>query len=147
MYLTFLLNMFSMLCILIFIYIIGQYFFIRCFMKYVYLRDRCRMCTFRTCSEYMRHPFRNNTSHMNLWDAWFPNYPTYFRQPENDGCYVLSGVCLYVSFIRNFGSITLLFFDTSISCVWSENNGVMLLKLWTEDIQGKHQITRDSRYS
>jgi hypothetical protein len=36
MYLAFLLNVFYMLCILIFIYIIGQYFFIWCFMKYVY---------------------------------------------------------------------------------------------------------------
>jgi hypothetical protein len=48
MYLAFFLNVFYMLCILIFIYIIGQYFF-RCFMKYVYLRDRCRTCMCRCC--------------------------------------------------------------------------------------------------
>jgi hypothetical protein len=32
----------------------------------VYLRDRCRVYMCRTCSEPMRHPFRNDASHMNL---------------------------------------------------------------------------------
>jgi hypothetical protein len=147
MHLAFLLNVFYMLCILIFIYIIGQYFFIWCFMKYVYLHNRYRTCMCRTCSELIHHPFRNDASHMNLWDARFTNCPTYFRQSENGDRYMLSGVCLCVSFVHNFGSVTLLFSDTLISCVWSKNSGVMLLKLWTEDIQGRHQITRDDRYS
>jgi hypothetical protein len=121
MYLALLLNLFYMLCILIFIYIIGQYFFIWCFMKYVYLCDRCRTCTCRTCSEPMCHPFGNDASHINLWDAWFPNYPAYFRQPKNDDRCVLSSVCLCVSFVHDFGSLTLLFSDIPISDVWSEN--------------------------
>jgi hypothetical protein len=136
-----------MLCILIFIYIIGQYFFIWCFMKYVYLHDRCRMCLCRTCNEHMRHPFGNDASHINLWDAWFLNYLAHFGQPENGDRCVLSGVCLCVSFVHDFGSVTLLFSDTPISGVWSENNGVMLPKSRMEDIQGRHQITRDNLYS
>jgi hypothetical protein len=44
MYLAFLLNVFYMLGILIFIYIIDEYFF----MKYVYLRDRCNLCVTRS---------------------------------------------------------------------------------------------------
>jgi hypothetical protein len=56
--------------------------------------------------------------------------------------------CLsYESFIHDFGSVTLLFFDTPISGVWSENSGVMLPKSWTEDTQGRHQLTCDGRYS
>jgi hypothetical protein len=140
MYLAFLLNVFNMLCILIFIYIISQYFFIWCFMKYVYLCDRCRTCTYRTWSEPMHHPFGNDASHMNLCDAWFLNCPAYFGQPENDNYCVLSDVCLCVSFIHDFGSVTL-------SGMWSENNRIMLLKLWTEDTQGRHQITHDGCYS
>jgi hypothetical protein len=95
----------------------------------------------------MRHLFRNDVSHMNLWDAWFPNCPAYFGQPENDDRCLLSGVYLYVSFIHDFGSVTLIFSDTSISTVWSENSGVMLSKLRSEDTQGRHQITHDGCYS
>jgi hypothetical protein len=112
MYLAFLLIVFYMLCILIFIYIIGQYFFIWCFMKYVYLCDTCRTCTCRTCSEPMHHLFVNDASQMNLWDAWFLNCPAYFIQLENDNRCVLSIVYLCVSFVHNFGIITLLFSDT-----------------------------------
>jgi hypothetical protein len=147
MYLAFLLNVFYMLCILIFIYIIDQYFFIRCFMKYVYLCYRCRTCTCRICSKLMCHLFGNDASHMNLWDVWFPNCLAYFRQPKNGNRCVLSSVCLCVSFIHDFGSVTLLLSGTLILDVWSKNSGVTLPKLWTEDTQGRHQITRDSRYS
>jgi hypothetical protein len=147
MYLAFLHNVFYMLCILIFIYIIGQYFFIWFFMKYVYLRDRCRTYTCRTCSEPMCHPFGNDASHINLWDAWFPNCAVYFGRHENGDRYVVSGVCLCVSFAHDFGSITQLFSDTPISGVWLKNSGVMLPKSWMEDTKGRHQITRDSRYS
>ena len=132
MYLAFLLNVFYMLCILIFIYIIGQYFFIWCFMKYIYLRDRCRTCT---CSEFMRHPFGNDASHLNLWDAWFSNCPAYFEQPENDDHCVLSGVCLCVYFVHNFGSVTLLFSDHTPNISVSENNKFTLLKSWMKDTQ------------
>jgi hypothetical protein len=107
---------------------------------------RCRTCTCRTCNEQMCHPFGNDESHMN-WDAWFLNCPTYFGQPENGDYCMLSGVYLSVSFIHDFGSVTLLFFDTPISGVWSENNGVMLPKSWMKDTQVRHQITRDSHYS
>jgi hypothetical protein len=113
----------------------------------VYLRDRCRTCTYRTCSELIHHSFGNDASHMNLWDAWFPNCPAYFGQPENDDRCVLSGVYLGVSFIRDFGSVTLLFFGTPISCLWSKNSGVMLPKSWTKNTQDRQQITHDGRYS
>jgi hypothetical protein len=147
MYVAFLPNVFYMLCILIFIYIIDQYFFIRCFLKYVYLRESCRTCTCRTCSEPMRHPFGNDTSNMNLWDEWFPCCPAYFGQPENGDRCMLSDVCLCVCFIRDFGCVTLLFSNTSISGVWSENSRVMLPKLWMKDTQGTHQITHADLYS
>jgi hypothetical protein len=57
-----------------------------------------------------------------------------------------------MSFIRDFGSVTLLFSDTLISGVSLENNGIMLPKsrmedARMEDAQGRHQITRDGRYS
>jgi hypothetical protein len=65
----------------------------------------------------MRHPFENDASQINLRDSWFLNCLAYFGQPENSDCFVLSGVCLYVSFIHDFGSITLLFSDTLISGV------------------------------
>jgi hypothetical protein len=64
MYLAFLLNVFYMLCNIIFIYIIDQYFLI--------IRNRfiytitCKTCTCRIFSEPMCHPFRNDASHMNL---------------------------------------------------------------------------------
>jgi hypothetical protein len=126
MYLAFLLNVFYMLYILIFIYIIGQYFFIWCFMKYVYLRDRCRTCTCRTYSEPMCYPFGNDASHMNLWDPRFLNCPAYFGQRENDDRCMLSGVCLCVSFVHNFSSITLLLSDALVCdqrttglCYWN----------------------------
>jgi hypothetical protein len=57
------------------------------------------MC--RIYSEHIRHPFWNDASHMNLRDAWFSNYPAYFGQPENAERYMLSGVCLCVSFVHN----------------------------------------------
>jgi hypothetical protein len=41
-------------------------------------------------------------------------------------CYLVSGS--RVSFVRSFNSITLLFSDTPISDVLSENRGVMLPK-------------------
>jgi hypothetical protein len=113
----------------------------------VYLHIRCRTCTCRTYSEPMRHLFRNDASHMNLWDMWFLNCPTYFGLPKNGDRCMLSDVCLCVSFIRDFSSVTLLFSDTPISGVWSENNRVMLLKSRMKDTQGRHQITRDDRYS
>jgi hypothetical protein len=103
------------------------------------------MC--RTCSKHMYHPFGNDTSHINLWDAWFPNSPTYFGHHENYGRCVLSDVCLCTSFIHDFGSINLLFSSTPISDVWSKNNVVMLSKSQMEDTQGRHQITRDNCYS
>jgi hypothetical protein len=65
----------------------------------------------------MHHPFGNDASHMNLWDAWFLNYPMYFGQSENDDRCMLSGVCLCMSFVHNFGSVTLLFSGTLISGV------------------------------
>jgi hypothetical protein len=80
-------------------------FFIRCFMKYVYLRDRCRTCT----SGYVANLCAICSGTMHL------TYLAYFRQHENDDCYVLSDVYLYVSFIHNFDSVTLLFSDTLIS--------------------------------
>jgi hypothetical protein len=95
----------------------------------------------------MRHPFGNEASHMNLWDAWILNCPAYFRHPKNDDCCVLFNVCLCVSFVRDFGSVTLLLSVTSISGVWSKNNRVMLPKSQTKDTQGRHQITCDHRYS
>jgi hypothetical protein len=146
MYLVFLLNVFYMLCILIIIYIIGQYFVSDALWS-VYLHDRCRTCTCRTHGEHMCHPFGNDISHINLWDAWFQNCSTYFGQPENDDRYILSGVYLCVYFIHNFSSITLLFSDIPISDMWSENSEVMLLKLRTEDTQDIYQIARDSHYS
>jgi hypothetical protein len=63
----------------------------------------------------MRHSFGNDASHINLGDACFSNCPVYFGQPENGDCCVLSGVCLCVSFVCDFGSVTLLFSDTLIS--------------------------------
>jgi hypothetical protein len=148
MYLAFLLNVF---------YIYVMYFnlhlhywaiiFIGCFMKYVIYAIRCRTCTCRTFSEPMHHPFRNDASHMNLWDVWLLNCLAYFGQPENDDRCILSGVCLCVSFIHDFSSVTLLFSDTPILSVWSVNSGVMLPKSRMEDTQGRDQITRDDRYS
>jgi hypothetical protein len=108
---------------------------------------RCRTCTYRTYSEPMRHLFGNDTSHVNLWDALFPNCSTYFGQRENGDHCVLSDVCLCVSFIRDFDSVTLLFSDTLILGVWSENNRVLLPKSRMEDTQGRQQIKRDDRYS
>jgi hypothetical protein len=111
-----------MLCILIFIYIIGQYFVSDALWS-VYLCDRRRTCTCRTCSKPMCYPFGNDASRMNLWHAWFLNYPAYFGQPENGDCCVLSDVYLCVSFIHDSGSVTLLFSDTPISSgVWSKNS-------------------------
>jgi hypothetical protein len=50
------------------------------------------MCTCRTCSEHMRHIVRNDASHINLSDTWFPNCLAYFGQPDNDDRCVLSCV-------------------------------------------------------
>jgi hypothetical protein len=52
-----------------------------------------------------------------------------------------------LSSIHDFGSVILLFSDTLISGMWSKNIGVMLLKSWTKDTRGRHQITRDDRYN
>jgi hypothetical protein len=60
-------------------------------------------------------------------------------------CYLVSGSC--VSFVHDFGSVTLLFSDTSILGVWLENSGVMLLKSRIEDAHARNQITYDSCYS
>jgi hypothetical protein len=49
----------------------------------------------------MCHPFRNDASHMNLLSG------EYFG-------YVLSDVCLCVSFIHDFSSVTLLFSNTPV---------------------------------
>jgi hypothetical protein len=54
---------------------------------------------------------------------------------------------LVVSFIHDFGSVTLLFYETPISGMWSENSGVMLPKSRTEANQGRHQITHNGCYS
>jgi hypothetical protein len=62
-----------------------------------------------------------------LWDVWSLNCPSYFTQPEN------GNLCLCVSSICNFVSVNMLFSDTPISGVWSENNGVMLPKSRLED--------------
>jgi hypothetical protein len=86
-------------------------------MKYVYLHDRCRTCMCRTYSEPMCHLFRNDAAHINLLDAWFSNCPAYFGQSENDDHYVLFGVCLCVSFVHDFDSVTLLFSNTPISAI------------------------------
>jgi hypothetical protein len=61
-------------------------------------------------------------------------------------CYLMF-VCVCVSFVRDFGSVTLLLSVTSILGVWSKNNRVMLPKSRTKDTQGRHQITCDHRYS
>jgi hypothetical protein len=88
----------------------------------VYLRDRCRTCACRTCSKPMHYLFRNDASHINMWDAWFPNCPVYFGHLEHDDCCMLSGVWFCVSFIHDFDSVILLFSNTPILGVWSENS-------------------------
>jgi hypothetical protein len=131
MYLAFLLIVFYMLCILIFIYIISQYFFIWCFIKYVYLRDRCRTCTCSTCSKPMHH---SGTMHLTwtceMRGSWIVQHILDNLRMTTIVYFLMS---VFVSFIHDFGSITLLFSNTLISGVWSENSGVMLPKLWTED--------------
>jgi hypothetical protein len=127
-----------------FIYIIAQYFFIRCFLKCLW-SNKCRTCTCMTCSKPMHHPFGNDASHMNLWDAWFLNCLAYFRKLQNGDRCMLSD--LYIFFVCDFSSVTLQFSDTPILGVWSENSGVMLLKSLMEDTQGRHYITHDNHYS
>jgi hypothetical protein len=99
------------------------------------------------CVGHVANLCRNDASHKNLWDAWFSNCPTYFRHSENDDRSMLSDICLCVSSIRYFGSVTLLFSDTLMSDVWSENSRVMLPKSWTDDTQDRHQIIRNGCYS
>jgi hypothetical protein len=77
-----------MFCILIHLHYCSIFFW--CFIK-------CTTCMCRMCSEPMYHPFGNDASHMNLWDAWFSNCLAYFGQSENGDCCVLSGVCLVLS--------------------------------------------------
>jgi hypothetical protein len=52
----------------------------------------CSKCTCKTFSEPKCHPFRNDASHIKLWDAWFLNFPAFFEQPENCDHCMLSGI-------------------------------------------------------
>jgi hypothetical protein len=89
---------------------------------------------FMSPNEPMRHPFENDAPHIKLWGASVPNCPAYLGEPENGDQYVLSDYAdSCVSFVHGFDSVTLLFSGTSILGMWSENSGVTLLKLWTED--------------
>jgi hypothetical protein len=63
LYLPFLLNVFYVLYFHLFILSLNIF---SDALSSVYLRDRCRTCTCRTCSEPMCHPFGNDVSHMNL---------------------------------------------------------------------------------
>jgi hypothetical protein len=125
LYLAFLLNVFYVLYFNLHLHYHSIFFYPMLY-EICLWNNRCRTCTCRTCSKPMRHLFRNDASHMNLWDVWFPNCSLYFGQPENRDHCVLSGVSLVCFFIRDFGSVILLFSDTTISDVWSENSGVML---------------------
>jgi hypothetical protein len=58
-----------------------------------------------------------------------------FGHPENGGCCMHIWFLTRVHSIHDFDSVTLMFSFTPISSVWSENNRVMLSKLWTEGTQ------------
>jgi hypothetical protein len=73
------------------------------------------MC--RTCSEPMRHLFGNDASHITCemrCSRIFQHILDSLRM-VTVACYLVSGSC--VSFIRDFGSITMLFSGTLISGV------------------------------
>jgi hypothetical protein len=120
--------------------LLNSFLIIRCLWS-----NRCRTCTCRTFSDPMRHPFRNNASHINLWDAWFPNCPSYFGQPENDDRYVLSGAWLlgvFHSWFRQHNPFILWHID--IGHAIGEQQG------YATEIMNKRytsQITCDNRYS
>jgi hypothetical protein len=59
---------------------------------------------------------------------------------------MLYGICL-VSFVRDFGSINLLFFNHMPDITVPKNNRVTLSKSCTKDTQDRHQITRNGRHS
>jgi hypothetical protein len=71
--------------------------------------NRCRTCTCMTYSEPMCHPFVNDASHMNLWDAWFPNCPAYFghQRMATVVCYLVSIFCVFHSWFRQRNPIVL----------------------------------------
>jgi hypothetical protein len=71
------------------------------------------MC--RTFSELMRHQFGNMHLTLTYEMCGSRNYLVYFGQPENDEHCVLYGVWFCVSFVHDFGSVTLLFSGTPIS--------------------------------
>jgi hypothetical protein len=112
---------------------------IRCFYcRNCLWSNRCSTCPCRMCKKLMCHLFRNNACQINLWDAWFLNCPTFFGQPKNSDCCTLSGVWLLCVFHSRFWQR---------NPVWSENNGVILLKSWMENTWARNQITRDGHYS
>jgi hypothetical protein len=75
---------------------------------------RCRTCTCRTCSE---PTIRKRSISHELVRCVVPELSSVFWTPENGDRYVLSGVCLCVSSMRDFDSATLLFSETLISGV------------------------------
>jgi hypothetical protein len=49
----------------------------------------------------MHNSFENDATHINLWGAWFPNFPMFFGQPENGDRCALSGflTLVYLLFV------------------------------------------------
>lgn len=98
-------------------------------------------------SEPVCHSIGNGATHIYLWGVWFLNCPTYFQNLENDDCCVLSSFMTPMSSVHDCDNVALLFSNTLVSNVWSENTEVMLLKLWTEGTWARNQITHNTPHS
>jgi hypothetical protein len=99
---------------------------------------------FMSHSEPMCHLFGNDAPHIKLWGASFPNCLVLDSlRMATTTCYLVTLALVYLSSMVSAACDR----RTMVLGVWSENNGVMLPKSWTEDTWARNKITCDGRHS